>query len=108
MKRISLVVLRVLFLLASVGLVAGIISHYVIKKRGSTQFIVAGGVAHIVGSMIIKPIGLFVFYNWLVLWRIPLYLIIAPTEILIICLLYKNKAVRRLIDKSVPREDGRL
>ena len=90
----------------SIGLTAGIVARYVIRKRGNLQFIVAGGVAHLIGSMIIKPIGLFVFYNWLVLWRIPLYLIIAPLEILIICLLYKNKAVRRLIDKSVPREEA--
>ncbi len=90
----------------SVGLTAGIIAQCVIKKRGNLQFIVAGAAAHIIGSMIIKPIGLFVFYNWLVLWRIPLYLVIAPIEILIICLLYKNRAVRRLIDKSVPREEA--
>ena len=89
----------------AVGVVAGVVSHYVIKKRGDLQFIVAGGAAHLIGSMIIKPIGLFVFYSWLVLWRIPLYLVIAPLEITVICLLYKNKAVRRLIDRSVPSEE---
>ena len=83
----------------TVGVCAGIVARYIIKKRGTLQFIFAGGLGHLIGSMIIKPIGLFTFYSWLVLWRIPLYLVIAPLEILIICLLYKNSAVRKLIDE---------
>ena len=50
--------------------------------------------------MIIKPIGLFTFYRWAVLWRIPLYLVIAPIEILILCLLYKKSGFRRLIEEA--------
>lgn len=85
---------------ATVGAISGFISHYVIKKRGSLQFAIAGGLAHVIGSMTIKPIGLFKFYSWLVLWRIPLYLVIAPIEILLICLLYKNGAIKKLIDDA--------
>ena len=83
-----------------VGVVSGVISRFVVKKHGPLQFIIAGGCAHIVGSMIIKPIGLFVFYNWLVLWRIPLYLVIAPIEISIICLMYKHSSIKRLFDTT--------
>lgn len=79
-----------------VGIISGVVAKLIIKKHSTLQFIVAGGAAHIVGSMIIKPIGLFTFYGWLVLWRIPLYLVIAPIEILIICLLFKNSAFNRL------------
>ena len=85
---------------AVIGITSGIVSHYIVKKRGPVQFAIAGGVAHILGSMIIKSIGLYAFYSWLVLWRIPLYLIIAPTEIFIICLLYKNSTFKKLIDKE--------
>lgn len=85
---------------AMVGAVSGFVSHYLVRQRGNLQFILSGGAAHLVGSMIIKPIGLFQFYSWLVLWRIPLYLAIAPIEILIICLLYKNRAIRKLIDEA--------
>ena len=83
---------------AFVGFVAGLVAKFAVRQRGCLQFIVAGGVAHIVGSMIIKPIGLYQFYGWLVLWRIPMYLVIAPVEIAVLCMLYKNKSFRRMID----------
>ena len=82
-----------------IGVVSGVVAKFVIKKRSSMQIIVAGGLAHIVGSMIIKPIGLYTFYGWAVLWRIPLYLVIAPLEILLICLLFKSNGFRRVIGK---------
>ena len=84
----------------AVGVVSGIVSRFIVKKRGYAQIIISGAAAHIVGSMIIKPIGLFQFYQWSVLFRIPLYLVIAPIEILILCLLYRSSAFRRVIDKA--------
>ena len=83
----------------SVGLVSGTISKFVIKERGIKQIIVSSASAHVIGSMIIKPIGLFTFYSWAVLWRIPLYFVIAPLEILLLCLLYKNASFKKLTDK---------
>jgi ECF transporter S component (folate family) len=82
---------------ASVGVISGAVAKYIIKKRGYAQIIAAGAIAHIIGSMIIKPIGLFQYYQWLVLWRVPLYLIIAPLEIALLCFLYKNANFRKLI-----------
>lgn len=82
----------------SVGVVSGSIAKYVIKAPSYKQIILSGAIAHIIGSMIIKPIGLYTFYGMLVLWRIPMYLMIAPTEILLICLLYKNTAVKKLLE----------
>ena len=90
----------------TVGAVSGIVAKYIIPKRGNLQFAVAGISAHVIGSMIIKPIGLYAFYGWLVLWRIPLYLVIAPLEIIIICLLYKNGATRRLIDETARKSEA--
>ena len=83
----------------SVGLVSGAISRFVIKERGIKQIIISSAFAHVIGSMIIKPIGLFTFYSWAVLWRVPLYLVIAPLEILLLCLLYKNASFKKMIDK---------
>ena len=83
---------------AAVGLCSGLVARFAVKKRGYGQIITAGAVAHLVGSMIIKPIGLFTFYSYAVLWRIPLYLVIAPIEITVICLLYKNANFRRLTE----------
>ena len=91
---------------ASVGLVSGLVSRFVIRKRGYAQIITAASSAHIIGSMIIKTIGLFQFYQWAVLWRIPLYVVIATLEILVMCLLYRTAAFRRLIGEGVRRTKG--
>ena len=82
----------------AVGVISGLVSKYVVKKKGNAQIIFSGALAHLVGSMIIKPIGLFQFYSFAVLWRIPLYFVIAPLEIMLICLMFKNKTFRRLVD----------
>ena len=83
---------------AMVGVMSGIGAKFIVKKRGTKQFVCVGALAHAVGSMIIKPIGLFQFYSWAVLFRIPLYLIIAPLEILMLSLLYHKSGFRKLID----------
>lgn len=82
----------------SVGIVSGLFSKYVFKKHGISRIVFSSAFAHVVGSMIIKPIGLFQFYQWAVLWRVPMYLVIAPIEILIICLMYKNRSIKKLLD----------
>jgi hypothetical protein len=67
------------------------------QQKGKMQIIVAGALSHLVASMIIKSIGLYQFYGWLVLVRIPLYLCIAPVEIVIICTLLKRKSFARIV-----------
>ena len=83
----------------TVGLVSGLMARFVVRERGTKQIALSAAVAHIIGSMIIKPIGLFQFYQWAVLVRIPLYLVIAPLEILLLCLLWKQKSFRKLFEK---------
>ena len=84
---------------AVVGAVSGIVSHVIIKKRGYGQIIASGVSAHLIGSVIIKSIGLYQFYGAAILWRIPLYVFIISMEVLLLCLLYKNLSFRKLIDK---------
>ena len=80
-----------------IGVISGIMAKYVIRKKGRIQIILSGAFAHIIGSMIIKPIGLYQFYGMLVLWRIPLYLVIAPIEIFLLCLLLKQKSFAKIV-----------
>ncbi len=80
----------------TVGVISGLISRFCIRKKGYLQIILATALSHIVGSMIIKTIGLYQFYGVLVLWRIPLYLVIATVEILILCLLLRRATVQAL------------
>ena len=81
----------------TIGVISGIMAKFVVRRNGTLQIILSGATAHIIGSMIIKPIGLYQFYGMLVLWRIPLYLLIAPFEIFIICVLLKRRSFARLI-----------
>ena len=81
---------------ASVGMVSGFVSNYVIKRDGSFRVIVSVVAAHFVGSVIIKSVGLFVYYEWLVLWRIPTYTIISALEALLLCHLYKSPALEKI------------
>ena len=87
----------------AVGIVSGIIARFIVKKRGIMQIIFSGGFAHIIGSMIIKPIGLYQIYGIMVLWRIPLYLVIAPLEIAVLCWLFKRNSFRKLINEIAPQ-----
>lgn len=82
-----------------VGVVSGVMAKYVFRKAGTLQVIASGGAAHLIGSMIVKPIGLFYIYGWAVLIRIPIYLVIAPLEIFVICLLFKNKTFKKLTEE---------
>lgn len=80
----------------AVGVCSGVMARYVVRRQGVWQVILAGGVAHIVGSMIIKTVGLFSYYGWAVLVRIPLYIVIATVEIALLCAVLKNPAIKKL------------
>lgn len=82
----------------AIGVLSGVIARYGVRRRGVKQIILSGAVAHLIGSVIIKSIGLYTFYGWLILWRLPLYLVIAAAEITLICLLWQRRSVRRLLD----------
>ena len=90
---------------AIIGVISGLIPKFLIKKRGVLQTVITAGTAHIIGSMIIKSIGLFQFYSWAVLFRIPTYIGIALFEILIISLLFKNGTFKKLIDSTDLKKD---
>ena len=85
---------------AAIGAVSGLVSHYVIKREGFLRVVISVVSAHLVGSMIIKSVGLFVYYEWLVLWRIPTYVIISAIEAWIACYLYKNRAFAKIFKRG--------
>ena len=83
----------------TVGLVSGLVARFAIREHTVKQIAFAAAAAHVLGSMLIKPVGLFQFYGWAVLVRIPLYLVIAPLEILLLCALWRQKSFRKLFEK---------
>lgn len=90
---------------ALVGFVSGAVSHYAVKKDGIKRIVLSALSAHLVGSVIVKSIGLFVYYGWLVVWRVPLYAVIATLEIIVICVMYKNKNFHFLISDKGDKND---
>lgn len=86
----------------SIGFISGFVSHRIVKKPGVMQVVASAIPAHVIGSMIIKSIGLYQFYHAAVLWRIPVYFLIAPLEIAMLCLLFRNQSFQKII-KNIKR-----
>ncbi len=81
---------------ATVGAVSGLMSHYVIKRDGVFRVILSVITAHLIGSVIIKSLGLYVYYGWLVLWRIPTYAVISSLEAWLLCYLHKSPVFTKI------------
>ena len=81
---------------ALVGAVSGIVSNYIIKKRGTLRVVTSTLAAHVVGSLIVKTFGIYAYYSMtygmLLLYRIPTYAAIIAIESFFLCLIFKHKA----------------
>lgn len=78
-----------------IGFVSGILYHYTFKKTTVVRTAFSIGSAHLIGSVIVKTIGLYLYYKTpfaVLLWRIPTYIIITVLECIIIYKLMNNKA----------------
>ncbi len=89
---------------ALVGLVSGAVFHK--GSNVSTKRIVFSVfLAHLVGSVIVKSVGLFVYYGFLVIWRLPLYAIIATLEAIVISVMLKNKNFHHFLNIKGDKND---
>lgn len=81
-----------------IGLVAGLYKYITFGGAAFLRLGFSVGVAHIIGSVIIKTIGLSWFYDTpfiiLLLWRALNYLIVAVVEWLILYKLLENKNIK--------------
>ena len=82
----------------AVGAVAGFCSKFIVRKNGIFKLVIAEISAHLIGSMIIKTAALYFVFGPIVFFRIPISIGIIAVELPLLCLLYKNKTIRRLID----------
>ena len=80
-----------------IGFISGALSRLLKKTTLTKRIVLSGALAHAVGSMLVKSVGLYQFYGILVLWRIPLYLLIAPVEILLLIWLCKKSILRKML-----------
>ena len=92
---------------ASVGLVSGFVSRYIVRKPLILKIAISSAAAHIVGSVLIKSAGLAVWYlakyelgYWeFVGWRLVNYIIIGVTESVLLYILLKNRAFQKQLER---------
>jgi len=85
--------------------VIGALSGFAFKRmpvsRMPVKLIISVAAAHIIGSMIIKSVGIYIYYNYpipVILLRIPTYIAISAAEFSIIHLLLKNRGFMRQME----------
>lgn len=87
----------------AIGFFSGVISFYVIKDSLLPKVSLSVGAAHIIGSVLIKSIGLAAYYSYplyqLMLIRLLNYAILAVCESTVIYLLLKNKGVNMQLNR---------
>lgn len=86
-----------------VGLTAGLCTKLIPQKRaGTLKLFTTVYISHIIGNMLVKSLGLHVFYSFSLpqlLPRIPLYTIIAAIEYTMILLITNNKGITGALEK---------
>lgn len=85
---------------ASVGFFAGMISRYIIPKKSTIQIFVTVFLSHFIGNIVIKSIGLYVYYKTPpveIATRVMLYLCIAAIESVLITVILKSKGISKAI-----------
>lgn len=84
---------------ACVGCTSGIVSHYIVKKKGYLKIIASTISAHLVGSIIVKTFGIYAYYDlsygMMMLYRLPTYAIITALESFFLCLIFRHKAFEK-------------
>ena len=95
---------------ASIGAVSGI-TYRLLKRLPHTVKITAATVsAHLVGSVVLKTIGLANRYGLdfgvTIAWRILNYVIIGAVESILLCFLLKNKQLLKQINRIIPFSTG--
>ena len=66
------------------------------------RLIVSVYVAHIIGNMVVKSLGLYWWMGYsipLLMWRIPTFLIIGAVEIVVLRLLLSNRTLKKQLQK---------
>ena len=88
---------------ASIGAISGVV-FAAFKKLGTTfRISLSVSFSHLVGSVIIKSLGLSIFYSLpffvTAAWRVLNYIIVGTTEVILLCLLLKSKQLLAQINK---------
>ncbi len=93
---------------ASIGIIPGIISRYLFNGSKTLKVIFSVFLSHIVGSMIIKSIGLHVVWKYpfsMLVFRIPIYIAIAAIESIVILAILHNSRLSVMLEKQIKKHE---
>ncbi|MBR7182202.1 MAG: folate family ECF transporter S component [Clostridia bacterium] len=93
----------------AVGLLSGIVGRYVITRPLALKIAVATALAHLVGSVGVKSLGLAAWYlssfqmglAELMLWRLATYAIVATAEGVLLWLLLRRRAITSQMERML-------
>lgn len=86
----------------AIGVISGVVSMMLRQKNMTLTIALSVLISHTVGSVIIKSIGLYLYYKTpfaVLAMRIPTYIAIGILEFIIITLLLKNKSFYSQLNK---------
>lgn len=83
---------------AIIGATSGLAARVTKAHSRRVQVTVAVALSHVIGSMTVKSFGLFSFFGWAVLFRIPTYIAIGAVEGIVLCLLFRNRTFSSLAE----------
>lgn len=91
---------------ASIGLISGFVYKKTAGMKQNLRLALSVGAAHVIGSMVIKSIGLRIYFGYpiqMVALRVPLYIMIGCAEGYLIHLLMRNRAFSSQLERMKRR-----
>lgn len=92
---------------AMIGISSGLLYRLTAKLPLGARVSIATATAHMLGSVLVKTLGLAAFYSMplgvLMLWRLLNYVIVGVLEALLLTAVLKNRALTRLIRTETER-----
>ncbi len=86
---------------AIIGFVGGAISNLTKRLKQPLMLIITVAVSHLLGSVIVKSIGLSIWYSmdflFTLMWRSVNYLVVGIAEIIVLHLILKNEGFKKQI-----------
>ena len=97
---------------ACVGLLSGVVSHYVVKRPLWLKTAISVLLSHAVGSVIVKSLGLAAWYltkyniglSEFILWRLLNYTIIGAAEFALIFALLRNRSFSSQLERMMRKK----
>ena len=95
----------------TVGLVSGLVAHYVVRRPLLFRVISATVAAHLLGSVLIKTVGLAAWYlanysiglTQLMLWRLLNYALIGAAEASLLYLLLRHRGFSKQLERMLKK-----